>query len=261
VALLCVGNLSFAQKQNDKLEEQIDGFIEAKSYASAIDCLLKLDASDGLSEHWLCNLCYCYSLNNQTIECIQSCNRWLNEYETIGGDGYKERVYGYMGDSYYSLYDYNTALLWYQKQLNVMETADLTDDFDSSYFDLKNDKMRMGTICYLIGSCYVYIGMANEDIGSEMINKAVPYFKKSINLQCRFLNTSIKDVQNGKIHDENLGLYLKDYGICYVLQGEADGFEIIKLAALCGNQDAISICRESNINYHEKSVISNKLFD
>ena len=122
----------------------------------------------------------------------------------------------------------------------------------------------MGLICYEVGVCCVTLGMSREDVPYfelGMSNQAVPYFKKAIDLQCRYLNASIKDVQNGRVHDETLGTYLKDYGICCLLHDEADGFEVIKLAALCGNQEAIAICRESNINYKVKSSISNKLFE
>ena len=265
VALLFVGSLSFAQKQNEEFDQQINDLIQAENYEEAIDSLLKWDADNRLSEFLLTELFRCYFLNEQYQECIQSCYRWLGEYEIVGGEGNKYSANVYLGRSYYLNGDCEPALFWLKKSLNVMEAADFTEGswnniYTDSYSKINKD---LGLTCYMIGICYGKLGMSNEDedVKLAIIKQALQYFKRAIKFQCLFLNTSIKDVQNSKISDDALGAYLKDYGIIYVLQGNPDGFEIIKLAALCGNQDAISICNESNINYRVKSNISNNLFE
>ena len=61
-------------------------------------------------------------------------------------------------------------------------------------------------------------------------------------------------VQNGKVQDDRLGSYLYGYAFCFYKQKkDTDGDEVMKLAALCGNQDAIDFCRKYNINYQVKS--------
>lgn len=266
MALLCVGSLTFAQKQNDKLDKQINSLIETENYSEAINNLLELDAKDGLSEFWLTQLSHCYFLNEQYQECIQSCYRWLSEFGTIGGDGNKFSAYRYLGNSYLINDDYGSALIWLKKSLDVIESADFTDgSWNASLTDSRINR-DMGATCCLIGVCFVKLGMSNEDVPFfklGMVNRAVLYYKKGINLQCQYLNISIKDVQNGKVHDGVLGAYLRDYGTLYfLLNDEADGFEVIKLAALCGDQDAIAMCREDGINYHQvKAGVLRKLFE
>lgn len=243
--------IKLTQKQIDQLEEQIDRYYESESWAAAIESLLKLEAADGLSKNRLLDLCWCYGINQQYNECIQSCNRWLREYETTSVGGDKEKVYGHMAISYYNLDDYNTALLWFQKDLDIMENCDLSNYYNSVYFESKLDKKSIANTCYFIGVCYDEIGMSFQ---------AVPYYKKAIKLQCQYLGVTLDDVNNGKVHDDNyLGLYLYNYALCYFKQNEeVDGDEVMRLAAICGNKFAIEFCRKYNMNYQTKSC---KLFE
>lgn len=104
---------------------------------------------------------------------------------------------------------------------------------------------------YSIGFCYDELGMSYQ---------AVPYYKKAIKKYCQYLNVTMDDVKNGKVHDNDfLGLYLYSYAMCYYKQNkESDGDEIMRLAALCGSELAIDFCRKYNINYQTKS---SKLFE
>ena len=69
----------------------------------------------------------------------------------------------------------------------------------------------------------------------------------------------MEEILQGKMQDERLGYYMYDYAFCFYKQKHnVDGDEVMKLAALCGNQDAIDFCRKYNINYQTKS---SKLFE
>lgn len=231
------------RQQIDQLEEQANRFINSNSYAAAIDCLIRIDEAVGLTEYGLKNLCYCYSQNYQEEQCIESCRRWIKEYESIGDVVNKESVYEYLGCSYYyGRKDYNNALLYYQKSLDILENKLISKD---------NFYIRMAANRnWDIGSCYY---------GLNNYYSAITYYKKAINTRCEVLNVSMKDVQNGKVQDEGLGLFLYDYAFCYYqLKNDADGDEVMKLAAICGNQNAIDFCRKYNINYQTKS---SKLFE
>ncbi len=231
------------RQQIDQLEEQANRYINSNSYAAAIDCLIRIDEAVGLTEYGLKNLCYCYSQNYQEEQCIESCRRWIKEYESIGDVVNKESVYEYLGCSYYyGRKDYNNALLYYQKSLDILENKLISKD---------NFYIRMAANRnWDIGSCYY---------GLNNYYSAITYYKKAINTRCEVLNVSMKDVQNGKVQDEGLGLFLYDYAFCYYqLKNDADGDEVMKLAAICGNQNAIDFCRKYNINYQTKS---SKLFE
>ena len=102
----------------------------------------------------------------------------------------------------------------------------------------------------MIGSCHYGLGV---------FHSAITNYKQAIKLQCEYLNVSLERVQNGMVQDERLGLYLYDYAICcYKQNEEANGDEIMKMAALCGNQDAVDFCKKYSINYQIKS---SKLFE
>ena len=239
------------QEQIDQLEKQIDRLIKAESWAAAIDCLLKMENAVGLSEYGLENLCYCFCMDRQYEECIQSCNKWIREFDVLGTDSNKISVYDFLAESYYSgLSNYKSALLWYQKRIDILENADLSDDYVPSYFDSKQDIRTRASTYRDIGDCYAKI---------ESFYNAREYYRKAINLYCQYIGTSIDHIEQGKIQDEELGFFLYGYAdCCYNQKKETDGDEIMKLAALCGYNDAIVFCKKYNINYQTKS---SKLFD
>ena len=134
-------------------------------------------------------------------------------------------------------------MLYYQKSLYIFESGEIVyeDNFHTSMKATRN---------WSIGKCYY---------GLENYYSSITYIKKAINLWCDYLNVSIQDIQNGKVQDEGLGLFLYDYAWCYYkLNNNGDGDEIMKLSALCGNDIAIRFCNEYSIKYQTKS---NKLFE
>lgn len=233
------------EQQIEELEKQIDRLIDSESWTAAIDCLLKLEMADGLSEYGLWELLICYAKNKQHEECIQSGKRWLSEYELTGDVGYKQSVYSKLGDSYnYGRNDYNTALLYYQKSLDILESGSLLkiNTFDYT----KKMLLKLKAYEYLsIGGCYNYLGI--------YYNATINY-KKAIKIQCDYLNVTIENVQKGQVNDEDLGLMLAQYAFnCYDQQKDSEGNELMRISALCGCQLSIDYCRNNNINYQVKS--------
>ncbi len=234
------------QSQIDQLEEQANRYIDANSYAAAIDCLVRIDEAVGLSEYGLMDLCYCYYQNRQEEQCIQMCKRWLGEYEVVGKEMNKETVYDNIASSYhYGKKDYNNALVYYQKSLDVLESGRLNVVYKNNWI-IHMKSVRK----WSMANCYYEL---------ENYHNSIEFYKSAIRLQCEYLNISLEKVKNGMVQDESLGLYLYDYAFCYYqLKNNIDGDEIMKLAALCGNQTAIDFCRKYNMNYQTKS---SKLFE
>lgn len=234
------------QKQIDQLEEQIERYIKEGSDAAAIDALLKIDAAVGLTERGLWQLSMCYNQNHHWEDCIKVCKRWLSEYEWRGDAFYRESIYSNLGSAYFfGKEDYNIALLYYQKSLDEFKKENLKDDYGE-----KTMIMLKASDYYMIGSCHYGLGV---------FHSAITNYKQAIKLQCEYLSVSLERVQNGMVQDERLGLFLCDYANCYYKQNEeVNGDEIMKMAALCGNQDAIDFCRKYNISYQTKS---SKMFE
>lgn len=237
-------NSGLTDAQIRQLKEQAQGFYDSESYAAAIDCFVRIDEAVGLTEYELYLLCNCYRKIFQYELCIQSCKRWLDEYEMTGSVYRKGEVYDWLGYSYdLGQNDYYNAMLYYQKDLGLLESGAVVYK-NKLEISLKADRnMDIGLCYYYLDKCY----------------SAIPYFKKAIQLGCEYINTSMKDVKEGKVKDGSLGMYLYFYAKCYYkMSDEDEGDEVMKLSALCGNQDAIDFCRKYDMNYQSKT---NKLFE
>lgn len=238
---------NLSQQQIDQLEEQAMSFINAESYEAAIECLVRIDETVGLTEYGLKSLCYCFFMSNLN-DCIQTCKRWIKEYDDEADIVNRESVYGYLADAYYyGLDDFDNALLWYQKKLALMNSSAISKHYSN---DKALYKRLLAGINDNIAGCHYLKGNYYQ---------AIPYNKQAIKLLCESIGITMDDVQGGKIQNDRLGRYLYNYALClYKEKNEASGDEVMKASALCYYQDAIGFCRKYNINYQAKS---NKLFD
>ncbi len=236
------------QQQIEQLDEQAIKYMDAHSYVAAIECLTKIEGAVGLTEYGLKNLCYCYAMSDSYYDCIQTCKRWVNEFDKEADVINKEMVYNYMADAYnFGFDDYDNALLWYQKDLAVMNSSTFSEYLSDDKALYK--RLLAGVNCR-IADCHYY---------KNTYYQAIPSYKQAIKLRCESIGVTMEVVQDGRIQDDRLGSYLYSYAFCFYKQKkDSDGDEVMKLAALCGNQDAIDFCRKYNINYQVKS---SKLFE
>ena len=237
-----------SQQQIAKLEDQANRYINAESYSAAIECFIQIDESKGLSENGLEQLCSAFLMDNQYDNCIQYCKRWLKEFEEKGDLYNKEMIYNSLALSYrYGFEDYTSALIWYQKDLDILNSPGFCHYYDEEegLFD-----RLVASLNSSIGDCYYQ---------NSNYFQAEKFYKQAIKSQCKSLNVNMEEILQGKMQDERLGYYMYDYAFCFYKQKHnVDGDEVMKLAALCGNQDAIDFCRKYNINYQTKS---SKLFE
>lgn len=145
--LIHAADNGLSQEQINQLSEQTKRYLDAGSYAAAIENLITIDEAIGLSENQLISLCNCYYQNLQYEQCIQSGKRWINEHQkTCKNDGNKEHVFCLIAWSYFRTSDYNNALLFYQKSLDIIENGNLTVQSIENGFDMysvKNEEGRM----------------------------------------------------------------------------------------------------------------------
>lgn len=237
-----------SDEQIKELEFEFQRHFASNSYVAAIECLNRIDEEVGLNEFGVKDLCYCYFKTNQSEKCVQACKRWLNEFEESCDNRMLDEILTYLAFSYFfGLKDYNSAILWYQKELDVLtrpSMIELYKDSQDVYYE------SLASINYSLAQSYYFL---NE------FTQAISYYKTTINLQCKTINVKIEDVQAGKVQDKWLGIYLYEYAFCYYNQDiVSDGDEIMRLAALCGNEDSIDFCKKYNINYQSKT---NNLFE
>lgn len=181
-------------------------------------------------------------MNKQYSQCIQSCNRWLSEFDTIDNNDYKYSIYGFLGSSYlFGVEDYDKALLWYQKQLSLATNE---------------DEQYQNFLCQ--AWCYDFKGDYRPAIKLYQIVLG-DYFLK---LEKRGITHST--VIDGKVKNEDMGNIFYNLALCeYGIGNYQDAdFDMIS-SALLGNQKAQNYC----IIHHFKDLypgqtknIQNKYF-
>lgn len=219
----------FTDEQIDQLGEQARKYMDAQSYAAAIECIERIDEAVGLSEYGLWQLCFCYSMSDQHSQCIQSCNRWIAEFENSDEYNDKRFVYGYLADSYYyGMKDYSKALLWYQKQMAC---------FDDEEHIMKI-KRQMACCNQELGLPYRAKDLFREYL--DFAEKQLGYYNQE----------SYDKIMNGLIKNENLGSdYCRYAMILYDTSDTITADNYMMLASLLGYPLAKTICIEKGLRY------------
>ena len=215
-----------SDEQIEKLEKQIQKYLELDSYAAAIECFETINTRVGLTELGMYKLCYCYFQDQQYEKCIQTGKKWIELYEENGDKEYKFWVFYNIAGSYInSKDDYHKALLYYQKALYV-----LSNDFDSREYT-KEEFCKYGAIVYYsIGDCYYWI----KDYSKSYDNGAMA-------ATCRehVLHVTTDDVKTGKVIDDELGrYYFLCSACCFELNKKGAEKYWLNLSAKCGNNNA-----------------------
>ena len=206
-------------EQIEQLGEQAEKYIDAQSYAAAIECIERIDEAVGLSEYGLWQLCFCYSMNGQHSQCIQSCNRWIAEFENSDEDNDKKFVYGYLADSYYwGTKDYSKALLWYQKQMACWDDEE----------HIMRTKRHMAF-------CYQELKQPYQ--AKEFFGEYLQYMIRKLGYNSQVMMDRIHE---GKIKNEKLGADYYSYALIlydlsdismadtYVIEASLLGFNLAK---------------------------------
>ena len=227
--------IELTEEQIERLEQQLQKYLESDSYAAAIECLERIDLLVGLTEYGLYELCYCYFQNQQFDQCIQTGNNWINLYGLEGDKFYKCSVFQYIAGSYrFGKEDMQKALLYYQKALYVSD-----NEFDDSQIDIFMSTQY--SIYYSIGDCYLLL---------DDLNKAFNSFSQAFDNRSVTLNVTGDDIKKGKIRDEKLGDCLYSCSAIKFKLGDRDlGEYLLTLSAKCGNGDAKAFCRELGLRY------------
>lgn len=222
--IIHTGDNELTEEQVDQLVEQAEKYIKAKSYSAAIECLERIDEKVGLSEYGLYSLCYCYFQNDQNSQCIQSCNRWITEFERLDEYGDKVLIYGYLACSYRKLEDYEKAILWFQKESSLLENER----------DLMVNKRKQA-------ECYYFMGKSHK--AKDMYWEYLDYTEKELGYSNEH---TYKNIRDGLVHNKDLGLDYYGYALILYEVGDkkaAVGFVID--AAQLGCEIARKQCRNN----------------
>ena len=224
----------------EELEQHIDDYMKQNNWYSAIDCLEKLDKASGLSARRLVDLAECYfklsNTKNKTEcnKCIEVCQRYLGRFGETSSDNNHYLVDIYFFLAYCNEFNYNNkeAISWWQKCYDI-ETDALSKSF-----------------------CLAQIGILYGELGESEI--AIKIFKDYFNKTIPLLGLSKSQVYNGSFKKTKetthfIADVLYFYAIVYYRKDdESNGNKLMRIAAICGSNDAIDYCKEYNIPINAK---------
>lgn len=222
----------------DELEQHIDDYMKQNNWYSAIDCLEKLDKASGLSASGLVALAECYfKLRKNKTECnkcIEVCQRYLSRFGETSSDNnhYLVDIYFFLASCNESNYNHKEAISWWQKCYDI-ETDALSKNF-----------------------CLAQIGILYGELGESDI--AIKIFKDYFNKTIPLLGLSKSQVYNGsfkktKETTDFIADVLYFYAFVYYRKDdESNGDKLMRIAAICGSNDAIDYCKEYNIPINAK---------
>ena len=231
-------NKRLSYEQITELYNQADNYIDNESYAAAIECLVRIDESVGLTEYGLYELCYCYVQNYQYEQCLQYCNKWIEKYDKIGDVSLKQLVYEKIGSAYqYGREDFNKALLWYQKEEALLNLKDYKGYEDEYWRRKRNCKIY-------IADCYYQLERYSE--ANNMYLDAISITIERMGYKdINIVNTMIID---GKMKDNVLGHIYDCYSDSLYGKGETNKGDLYKVyAALLGDEYALKFCNKYSL--------------
>lgn len=224
--------------QIERLEQQLQKYLESDSYAAAIECIERIDEAVGLSEYGLWQLCYCYTMNEQYHQSVQACNRWLAKYEDSDELNVKKLIYGDMGLAYYCLKEYSKALLWYQKEM--------------ACYVVEDDEDNVMLIKRAMAYCYQ---------GLNQPYRAKDFYEEYMNYKLRKIGVEKDDnfgskIFHGKIKNVELGSDFYDFAlILYELGDNSNADHVVICASQLGDGRAKKFCIDNGLRYTYSSLV------
>lgn len=227
-------------QSNEYTEEMIiellikaNDYFQTKSFAAAIDCFVTVKNNWGLSGIGLKRLAFCLFLDHRHQQCIETCNEWIIEHESSSNDVDVRDIYDYLAGSFSRIEDYQQALKWYQKSLylnvSLKDTAALCSNYDNIAF------------------CLVSLNRVME---------SKEYYKNAIKCECSRAKCTIDDIKAGKIKNESIGMILFGYSMaCHNIHDDDNSDQLLIMAAKCGYQGAITLCKKFGLDYSAKTEI------
>ncbi|MBQ7204917.1 MAG: retroviral-like aspartic protease family protein [Muribaculaceae bacterium] len=224
----------------EELEQHIDDYMKLNNWYSAIDCLEKLDKASGLTARRLVDLAECYfklsNTKNKTEcnKCIEVCQRYLSRFGETSSDNnhYLVDIYFFLACCNEVNSNHKEAISWWQK-----------------CYDIESDALRKNYCLAQIGSLYSLLG--ESDI-------AIKFFKDYFNKTIPLLGLSKSQVYNGSFKKtKKTTIYIAEILTSYAFvyydkDDESNGNTLMRIAAICGSNDAIDYCKEYNIPINAK---------
>lgn len=224
-----------------KIRRQISNLIGNSKFSEAIPLLKRIESQEAVEETDIYNLalCYCYSKDyNKTLMYSQ---QWMGTYGDIKSPHEPEVCY-FMGTAYMGLKSHYEADKWFSKAIRLVST----------------DAIELTNIEDAYTLTYYYNQKGLNYLEARAYENCVECFDIATQYQMRFLGVTFDDLFGDRIKDKRMGIWLESISKIYAVflndETKAERFAI--MAALCGNQEAIDVCKKFQIDY--KSVIREK---
>lgn len=235
---LLISNTIKGNSELHSYRSRIDTYINNENYDDAIRLLKVIESQDALSEKDLRNMALCYCGLQDDNKTLIYCQEWMGTYK--GQTSHEAEVCYYMALAYKGLNSYYDADKWFAHSIRLVggtKSVNETNEDDaytlSRYYNQK-------ALNYLEGKAYDYC--------AEAFDIAVQY-------RIKYLGATIEDIFTGKLKDERIGIWLESISKIHAvfLNNEETSEHYAVMAALCGNQEAIDVCKRFGLNYRPQN--------
>lgn len=215
--------------------DEIDSYISKEIYEEAIRLLKIIEAQDALEEDDLRNLIICYCGLHDDNKMLIYCQQWMGIYKDVNAVHEAEVCY-YMALAYKGLKSHYEADKWFSQAIRLIGGTKAIDDTNRYDAYTLSHYYNQKALNYLEGKAYDYC--------AEAFDIATQY-------RIKYLGAKIEDIFYGNLKDERVGIWLESISKlnALFLNNEEKSRHYAVMAALCGNHEAIDVCKHFGLNY------------
>ena len=236
---LIIDSPLLSDSQLTQARNRIKNYIETSRYSDAISLLKELETQEVLLEGDLYNMIMCFCSLQDYNRTLMYSQQWMGTYENQKSE-YESGVCYFMAIAYMGLKSHYDADRWFSKAIRLVSIApiDQTSKMDANILSHYYNQKALN---YLEGNAY---------------ENCVEAFDIAAQYRMKYLGSTPDDIFAGNLKDSRIGTWLESISKLYAvyLNDEEKAEHYAIMAALCGNEDAIDVCKHFGLDYSPKAI-------
>ncbi len=229
-----LSNTQLTQTRN-----RIKTYIDTNRYNEAISLLKELESQEVLLEEDLYNMIMCFCSLQDYNKTLLYAQQWMGTYENQKSKNEPDVCY-FMAIAYMELKSHYDADRWFSKAIRLVSIApiDQTSNKDANILSYYYNQKALN---YLEGNAY---------------ENSIEAFDIAAQYRMKYLGVRPDDIFTGNLKDSRIGIWLESISKLYAvyLNDEEKSKHYAIMAALCGNEEAIDVCKHFGFNYNPKVI-------
>ena len=236
---LIIESSLLSNTQLNQIRNRIKTYIETDRYSDAIPLLKELENQEVLLEEDLYNMIMCFCSLRDYNRTLMYSQQWMGLYENQESK-YESGVCYFMAIAYMGLKSHYDADRWFSKAIRLVsidpiaQTSNIDANILSHYYNQK-------ALNYLEGNAY---------------ENCIEAFDIAAQYRMKYLGATPDDIFAGNLKDSRIGTWLESISKLYAvyLNDEEKSEHYAIMAALCGNEEAIDVCKHFGLDYSPKEI-------